>query len=349
MVDNLYNDSYDINNITPLVLYEFDFSKVPDLKTIPVSSTVYATNNANDDLTNLTFNSVEYDYIGIEGEGFFSDLSGEYSTPELTIDRERFEATTEFQSVENYWTTNLGKTSNVPWVGVVVKRIITIKTYTDSFEDLNRLEQRYVVENVLENTKKKWVLKLTVSLALDADNILDRKLASGYCSLRYRIPKPDGIQAVANISSVGGSGEVTGFTITTTGAAYDEGTYAIKITTGSGANGVFVAEASSDGIITSVAITTAGTGYTTGDTVVIDGPFHYILSNENGCPYGTDVSVVTGIDYFTQSGAATTAFKSDYCGKRITDCVKRFDPDEEGNALPFYGTLKAGTLKTEPG
>jgi phage-related protein len=345
MPNNLYNDAHDVNRITPVVLYQFDFSKVPALKSIPVSSTVYATNNANDDNSNLTFNLIEYDYIGIEGEGFFSDLSGEYSTPELTIDRERFEATTEFQSVKNYWTVNLGNTSDVPWVGCVVKRIFTAKTYSDTFADLNRLEQRYVVENVLEKTKRKWILKLTVSLALDADNILDRKLSSGYCTLRYRIPKADGIQATASISSVGGSGEITGLTITNAGVAYDEGTHPIKTSGGSGA--VLLANADTAGNITSITISDDGSGYAPGNTLTIAPPFYNTALTDGGCPYGQDTSIVDGFSYFKQAGPSTTNHLQDYCGKRITDCVSRFDPSEAGNALPFYGTLKAGTKKTE--
>jgi phage-related protein len=343
----LYNEANIVNKITPMVVYDFDWAGVRELTDATIDKVVRITNNSNDDGTNMSFNSITYNYVGVTSEGIFSDLSGEYSTPELTIDRQRFEALTDYITVENYWTDNLGNTTDTPWVGVVVTRrkISASNLYLEAFNDLNGSVERYVVENVLEKTKTTIRLKLTVSLAIDADNILDRKLSSGFCTLRYRIPKADGINATGSISTVAG-GAITALTLSNAGAAYPDGTHPIKITTSTGSSGVLTATASG-GIITTLNIGTAGTGYTTGDALTIGAPFHYITQSDGGCPYGQDTTTVDGISYFNQAGTVVTDFKSDYCGKRIASCLGRFDPSSAGNALPFYGTLKAGTKKTE--
>lgn len=351
----IYDDIHAVARITPLVLWEFDFKEVPALKKMGADAVVRITNNATSINTNLTMSPSEsdtgctdfvWDYVGIDTVGVFSDLSGEYATPEVTIDRIRFEATTEWGSVEYYWKNNIGSLKDVPWTGAVVYRYITAKEYwydslsvplyTPFFIDQTYYLQRYIVESVIERTKSKIVIKLTPSLALDADNILDRKLTSGYCPLRYRIPKSDGIVATGKVLAVDGGGAITSAVMISMGHSYDSGSYETTITSSAGTGGVLRFNPATSTAV----IVTEGSGYLVNDTFTAVGPFHNVDLVEGGCPYSE-------IDYYKIDETTTTNFKEDYCGKTINDCLKRFDPNNAGNALPFHGTLRTGTKTTE--
>ena len=270
---NLYNDAYFPDRKTPIILWQLRMDSIPELVDLPLTGRVFlaSTRDADgDQIVGATSDQI-YEFIAIKGSGFSSDLSGEYATPEIELDRIRLEATDGWGSVENYWRDNLGRTDDVPWVGTLVFRLKIMLEDVAGTNANRYLIERYIVESVLEKTATTLRLKLTPSLAMDADNVLDRKLSSGFCTLRYRIPKTD--------------------------------------------------------------ISTAD--------------FHYSTLEHGGCPYGQDISVVDGTAYFDVLGTTQADWKLDYCGKRITDCVARFDPGSVGNALPFNGTLRAGTRGTE--
>jgi len=194
---DFYKYSLDINNHTPVVLYRIDYTTVAKLAGITANTISRITNTRNTDGSLLTFyessSAKDYDFVAVNGVSFFSDLSGEPDKPQITIDFERLQQTAAYVTANTLWTSTLNQKGFVPLVGATVNRIKTFHDFENSSgadiltSTYSRIE-RYFVEKVVKRTKKELILELSPSLGLLDKNVVDRKVSSGLCSLRYRVP-----------------------------------------------------------------------------------------------------------------------------------------------------------------
>ena len=204
---DFYKYSLDVNNHTPVVLYRLDYTTVAKLAGITANTISRIANTRNADNSLLTFyessSAKDYDFVAVNGSEFFSDLSGEPDKPKITIDFERFQQTAAYVTADTYWKSTLSQKGFVPLVGATVSRIKTFYDFeNDSGADIltstNARVERYFVEKVVKRTKKELVLELSPSLGLLDKNVVDRKVSSGLCSLRYRVPDPNNANTFFN-------------------------------------------------------------------------------------------------------------------------------------------------------
>ena len=193
---DFYKYSLDINNHTPVVLYRIDYSTIPRISGVASTAISRIVNSRNTDNSLLTFyegaSAKDYDFVGVVGSEFASDLSGEPGKPQINIDFQRLQLTTGYVTANNYWSNTLGGKGALPLVGATVNRIKTFMDFenqssNDVLTDTYGLIERYFIERVVKRTKTELIIELSPSLGLIDNNVVDRKVSSGLCSLRYRI------------------------------------------------------------------------------------------------------------------------------------------------------------------
>jgi len=193
---DFYKYSLDINNHTPVVLYKLDFSTVPRISGVASTAVSRIANTRNTDNSLLTFyessSAKDYDFVAVNGTEFSSDLSGEPGKPQINIDFQRLKLTQGYITAENYWKNTLDGKGAVPLVGATVHRYKTFHDFEDDsgadiLSDTYARAERYFIERVVKRTKTELIIELSSSLGLIDNNVVDRKVSSGLCSLRYRI------------------------------------------------------------------------------------------------------------------------------------------------------------------
>lgn len=220
--------------------------------------------------SNIVYDGNTYTYVGLEAQGFRSELNGKVPSPTVVFDKASLLNFPDFVTLWDQYTTQTGE-DYFDWRGAKVQVFRTINL--DTAQQLNM--QEYVVNQVNKVTEKTIEVQLSIGLGMDRLNSQSiQSLSTNRCSRKYR--------------------------------------------------------------------TWNGSG------------FDYVDEEANGCPYGNPTTVsnwtavpMFGLKYFTNQDAALSDPNKnlDKCSYSVTGCSLRFDPSNQGLALPIkalYAPTKLG-------
>ena len=168
---------------TLLVLYQLDFSNIPDFTpSIPI---LYLS-NYKDGYNNYVFDTNTYVYVPIVTKGFSAEINGTFPEPTLELGRVQLVNSTDYQTILSEWRQQIG---NRPfdWRGVKVTKLKSTKTNFDT-NNTTSIEYGFFLIDLLQEEDKS-TLKLGLSPTIAADRLTNEAmnaLAAGRCSFKYR-------------------------------------------------------------------------------------------------------------------------------------------------------------------
>jgi phage-related protein len=255
-----------VDQLTTLV--EVDFSTC--IGFTPTGTTTLRMTANRNGTSNITYNSNTYNYVGLEAQGFRSELNGKAPSPTIVFDKASLLSYADYMTLWDQYTAQTGE-DYFDWRGAKVKVFRTINL--DTAQQLST--QEYVVNQVNKVTQKTIEVELSIGLGIDRLNSQAiQSLSTNRCSRKYR--------------------------------------------------------------------TWNGSGFT------------YTDDDANGCPYGNPTTVSNwsavpsfGVKYFTNMDAALADanMNLDKCSYSVKGCSLRFDPSNQGLALPIkalYVPTKVG-------
>ncbi len=132
--------------------------------------------------SNILYDGNTYNYIGIVGTGFRSEINGAAPKPVLTIDKASLYSNAQFQTLRNEYITQTGE-EYFDWRGAKVTRI---QTFNLDITQQSKFDE-YIVEQNNRITSDIMEIQLAVSLSIDRLNDQSiQSLGANVCSLRYR-------------------------------------------------------------------------------------------------------------------------------------------------------------------
>lgn len=162
-------------------MLKIDFSKCIGFKPTGITTLNLSSNrNGND---NIVYDSVEYQYVGFDTQGFRSEINGAIPSPIITFDRASLEQLPDYISLwDQYVAQNQGE-EYFDWRGATVEIFRTVNLDTNQ----QTVSQQYIVSQVNKQTETTYEVSLTVSLGIDklgTESI--QALSANRCALRYR-------------------------------------------------------------------------------------------------------------------------------------------------------------------
>jgi phage-related protein len=182
MPNDLGSQVYNLTMQHIITMYIIDFN--PSLIFDPPSDGILYISAYKDGTNNIVYNGNTFEYVGLTGLGFRSEINGQLPEPQLIFDKNSLTSLPKYQQIKNKFTTETGKVF-FDWRGAYVTRIKTTSNYLTSptYSDIDS----YVVDQVTKTTKSSIEVKLAVSIGADRiTNISVQELSANRCNLRYR-------------------------------------------------------------------------------------------------------------------------------------------------------------------
>ena len=176
------NTIYNLTMQELVTLWVIDFNPVITFDPAP-SGIMYIT-AYKDGTSNIIYDGNTYDYVGVTGSGFKSEINGTLPTPNITIDKQSLTAIPQYQTIKAAYTANTGQVF-FDWRGAKITRIRTTSNYLGT--TTNRDVDYYIVNQLTRTTSSTIELALAVSSGADRiNNEAVQELAPNRCALRYR-------------------------------------------------------------------------------------------------------------------------------------------------------------------
>ena len=165
-----------------ITLWVIDFNDVIGFK--PSGDGILYISSYRNNTDNIIFNEETYEYVGIYGNGFTSELNGQLPEPTLSIDRPSLMKLQEYKEMQSEYRQQT-KEMYFDWRGAKVTRIRITDNYLG---DITKGEYQYFVVNQVNRTTASTIeVGLAVSLAADRlNNETVQELAPNRCALKYR-------------------------------------------------------------------------------------------------------------------------------------------------------------------
>lgn len=175
-MDNVYNLS-----IGPLLTFwTIDFNPVVAFD--PVSAGILQLTSYKSNKNEIVYAGNTYNYVGIVGSGFSSEINGQLPSPEIEIDKNSLKSLQQYKDIQTAYQSEYGRLF-FDWRGATITR-----TRTTDINDPSKAEtSTFIVDQLKRTTDSTINLKLTVSITSDRiNNLAVQELAPNRCSLRYR-------------------------------------------------------------------------------------------------------------------------------------------------------------------
>jgi len=182
MANDLNNQVYNLTMQNLVTMYIIDFN--PVITFTPAPSGIMYLSSYKNGASALTYDGQAYDFVGIKGSGFRSEINGALPEPQLTIDKNSLTGLAQYQTIKSTYASATGQVF-FDWRGAKVTRIRTTSNYlgVTTYRDIDN----YLVDQLTRTTKDTIELKLTVSTGADrVNNLSVQELAPNRCALRYR-------------------------------------------------------------------------------------------------------------------------------------------------------------------
>lgn len=191
-MNDLGNQVYRLEMQNLITLWEIDFN--PTITFDPAPTGIMYISAYRDGTSNITHLGQTYDYVGIKGSGFRSEINGTLPEPSLVIDKNSLNGIAQYQTIKSAYT-SANQTVFFDWRGAKVKRTRITSNYID---DATKGDVDYYVVNQLTRTTKDTIeVGLSVSVGADRINNLSvQELAPNRCALRYRTHNGSGFDYV---------------------------------------------------------------------------------------------------------------------------------------------------------
>lgn len=167
-----------VNELTTLVVVDFS-TCIGFTPTGTTTLRMTANRNGN---SNIVYNGNTYNYVGLEAQGFRSELNGKAPTPTITFDKAGLLAYSEYTTLWDQYTAQTGE-DYFDWRGAKVSVFRTIDL--DVAQQLSL--QEYIVNQVNKVTQKTVEVQLSIGLGIDRLNSQSiQALSTNRCSRKYR-------------------------------------------------------------------------------------------------------------------------------------------------------------------
>ena len=183
MANDLDSQVYNLTMQSLVTMYIIDFNPVITFSPDPLPGIMHLSSYKNG-ASVINYEGIDYDFVGIKGSGFRSEINGALPEPQLVIDKNSLTALSQYQNIRNVYSAETGHVF-FDWRGASIKRIRTTSDYlgTPAKQDVDY----YLVDQLTRTTKDTIELKLTVSTGADrVNNLSVQELAPNRCALRYR-------------------------------------------------------------------------------------------------------------------------------------------------------------------
>lgn len=138
-----------------------------------------------DGINEITFGGQAYEFIGLRGSGFRSEINGALPEPIIEIDKSSLLKSPKYQFIRNEYR-NQTQEVFFDWRGARISRLTTTSNYlTDPSKGVLN---EYLVDQITSSNKTIIKAKLTVSIGADRlTNESVQELSANRCALRYRL------------------------------------------------------------------------------------------------------------------------------------------------------------------
>jgi len=182
MANDLDSQVYNLTMQNLVTMYIIDFNPVITFDPLPTG--IMYLSAYKDGSSALVYDGETYDFVGVKGSGFRSEINGALPEPQLTIDKNSLTALAQYQTIKSTYTSETGHVF-FDWRGATITRIRTTSNYLG---DVTKQDvDYYLVDQLTRTTKATIELRLTVSTGADrVNNQSVQELAPNRCALRYR-------------------------------------------------------------------------------------------------------------------------------------------------------------------
>jgi len=182
MANDLDSQVYNLTMQELVTMFIIDFN--PVITFSPAPSGIMHLSSYKNGASALSYGGNSYDFVGIKGSGFRSEINGALPEPQLVIDKNSLTGLAQYQTIKSTYASETGHVF-FDWRGAKVTRIRTTSNYlgVTTKQDVDY----YLVDQLTRTTKDTIELKLTVSTGADrVNNQSVQELAPNRCALRYR-------------------------------------------------------------------------------------------------------------------------------------------------------------------
>lgn len=182
MSNDLGSQVYNLTMRNLVTMWIIDFNPVVAFS--PPQNGILYISAYRDGTNNIVYDGQMFDFVGVQGSGFRSEINGQLPEPTVTFDKNSLTQLTKYQEIKDTFTAETGQVF-FDWRGARVRRIKTTDNYLNNplFSDTDD----YVVDQVTKTTKDTIEVKLSVSIGADrVTNLSVQELSANRCSLRYR-------------------------------------------------------------------------------------------------------------------------------------------------------------------
>ena len=182
MANDLDSQVYNLTMQSLVTMYIIDFNPVITFDPLP-TGIMYLSAYKNG-ASALSYDGNTYNFVGVKGSGFRSEINGALPEPGLVIDKNSLTGLAQYQTIKSTYSAATGHVF-FDWRGAKVTRIRTTSNYlgVNTKQDVDY----YLVDQLTRTTKDTIELKLTVSTGADrVNNLSVQELAPNRCALRYR-------------------------------------------------------------------------------------------------------------------------------------------------------------------
>lgn len=166
-----------------VTLWAIDFNPCVNFNP-PEDAIIYLTSYKGDDGQDIVYDGKTFNFVGISGNGFRSELNGQLPEPIVTIDKGSLYKLPQYQTIRAAFFAQTRQTY-FDWRAAKITRVKTTSNYLNNpaFGD----RDDYVVDQINRSTSSTIDIKLSVAIGADrVNNLSVQELSANRCSLRYR-------------------------------------------------------------------------------------------------------------------------------------------------------------------